>query len=70
MNNYLINQTEHIFLLLDNDLISDKGIQYIMNNMMNNNNGQYEYLLWLLNRWVVLRKHRYHLPGKVIYTRI
>ena len=62
-----LNQVESLFLDIDSKKI-DRKYYYLINeaiNMVFNINAyQGEYLLWLLNRWVLLRNNESHLPKR------
>ena len=62
-----LNQVETLFLDIDSKKI-DRKYYYLINeaiNMVFNINAyQGEYLLWLLNRWVLLRNNAFHLPKR------
>ena len=62
-----LNQVETLFLDIDSKKI-DRAYYYLINeviNMVFNINAyQGEYLLWLLNRWVLLRNNALHLPKR------
>ena len=67
LNAKQLNQVESLFLDIDSKK-KDKQYYYIIkesiNMVFNINAYQGEYLLWLLNRWVLLRSDERHLPKR------
>ena len=62
-----LNQVESLFLDIDSKKI-DRKYYYLINEaiymVFTINPYQGEYLLWLLNRWVLLRNNKSHLPKR------
>ena len=67
LSNKQLNQVESLFLDIDSKKI-DRKYYYLINETVNMvftiNPYQGEYLLWLLNRWVLLRNNKSHLPKR------
>ena len=62
-----LNQVESLFLAIDSKKIDSKKyflVDEIISMVYYINPKQCEYLLWLLNRWVLLRKDKTHLPTR------
>ena len=60
-----ITMAEAIYLAIDSNKLPPDICQTLVDNMYSHNKECYIYLIWLLNRWVVLRKHKYHLPTRI-----
>ena len=63
-------QAEAIFLLIDNGVVSYEQTHTFMSSMYNLNYEILVFMDWLLTRWVLLRKHKFHLPtqtNKAVY---
>jgi len=58
-----IVQCESLFILIDNGLIREDLINKLMYNLFNHEYECYVYIMWLLTRWTILRKHRFQLPS-------
>lgn len=58
-----IVQCESLFILIDNGLIREDLINKLMYNLFNYEYECYVYIMWLLTRWTILRKHRFQLPS-------
>ena len=58
---YQIIEVECCFLAIDQKHLP-YDICYDIVGFLTKNTEQYAYLLWLLNRWVRIRKHKYELP--------
>ena len=59
-----IMETNCIFLLIDNGVIPFDVVKPFMGCMFYRNFEMYVLLDWMLERWVLLREHRFHLPKK------
>ena len=57
-----ITMVEAVYLAIDNGELSEDLCQSLVDNLYLHNKECHIYLIWLLNRWVSLRKHKYHLP--------
>ncbi len=57
-------EAECIFILIDNGVVSDDVCDKLMECMFHKNFEMYVFIDWLLMRWVLLRKHRFHLPNR------
>ena len=55
---------ECISILIDNGVVSDEVTEQLMEGMFHNNFEMYILLDWMLKRWVLLRKHKFHLPKR------
>ena len=63
-------QAEAIFLLIDNGVVSYDQTNNFMACMKHLNYEISAFMDWLLFRWVLLRKHKFHLPtqtNKAVY---
>ena len=58
-------QAEAIFLLIDNGVVSYEQTHTFMSSMYNLNYEIFAFMDWLLTRWVLLRKHKLHLPTRI-----
>ena len=67
LNAKQLNQVESLFLDIDSKKI-DKTYHYIINESIRVvfmiSRSQSEYLLWLMNRWVLIRNNPTHLPKR------
>jgi hypothetical protein len=59
-----ITIVEATFLAIDGDSVPHDICQWLVDKIIQKSNGGYEYLLWLVNRWVLLRSDRRHLPKR------
>ena len=57
-------EAECMFLLIDTGIVSDELSQEFMDCIFYTNYEMYVFLNWLLTRWVLLRKHKFHLPRR------
>ena len=65
-----VNQTievECVYLAIDNKHLSYDACNEVVGHFYKTNTEQYAYLLWLINRWIYIRKNIYELPAKRIY---
>ena len=60
-----ITQVEGLFLAIDSKKINHL-IDEIIEKVFIISGEQGQYLLWLLNRWIILRNHPYHLPTRIV----
>ena len=58
-------EAECIFLLIDNGIVSKEQRNKFMNTIYYQKPEMYALLHWMLARWVLLRKHKYHLPKRI-----
>ena len=59
-----ITMVEAVYLAIDNGALSEKLCQYLVDNMYSYDKECHIYLIWLLNRWVKIRRYKYHLPTR------
>lgn len=59
-----ITEVEGVFLAIESKKISYDLSSAFIERFYDTNREQYKYLLWLLNRWVLLRKDKNHLPKR------
>ena len=57
-------EAECIFLLIDNGVISSEVSHEFMASMYHKKYEVFVLLNWMLTRWVLLRKHKFHLPTR------
>ena len=57
-------EAECIFLLIDNGIVSNEVSMEFMESTYNNNYEMFVLLNWMLKRWVLLRKQKFHLPKR------
>ena len=57
-------QAECIFLLIDNGIVLEDVCEDFMAALFATNPEMYVLLDWMLMRWVLLRKHKFHLPKR------
>jgi hypothetical protein len=57
-------EAECIFLLIDNGIISNDICIAFMDTLYHTNFEMFALLDWMLMRWVVLRKSKFHLPKR------
>ena len=57
-----ITMVEAVYLAIDNGELSEELCQNLVDNMYLQSKECHIYLIWLMNRWAFLRKHRSHLP--------
>jgi hypothetical protein len=59
-----IIEAECIFLLIDNGIVSSEICHEFMTSVYHKNYEMFALLNWMLMRWVLLRKHKFHLPAR------
>ena len=64
LNDAQITEVEGVFLAIDSKKINDDLAFAFIDHFYDINLEQRIYLLWLLNRWVLLRKEKNHLPKR------
>ena len=64
LSDYRIAECECLFLLIDNHVIKDDLFNVLMINLMVNENECYIYIMWLLSRWIHIRKHKFEVPSR------
>ena len=57
-------EAECIFLLIDNGIVSNAVCVEFMESTYHTNYEMFVLLDWMLMRWVLLRKHKFHLPKR------
>ena len=57
-------EAECIFLLIDNGIFSNDVCIKFMESIYHTNYEMFVLLDWMLMRWVLLRKHKFHLPKR------
>jgi hypothetical protein len=57
-----INEIEIIFLAIDTGLLCEEICDELICSIFRINKEAHAYLIWLLGRWVMLRKDKSHLP--------
>ena len=60
-----ITMAEAIYLAIDSNKLPPDLCQNLVNNMYSHSKECYIYLIWLLNRWSILKKGKYHLPTRI-----
>ena len=53
-----------IFLLIDNNIISSEIRDEFKATIYHQNHEMFVLLNWMLMRWILLRKHKFHLPKR------
>ena len=62
-----IAEVEAIYLLHGGGFLVDDEILYkLRERICSGNSEQHAYLHWLFYRWTFIKKHKYHMPKKVI----
>ena len=61
-----ITEIECIFMLIDNGAIPHRVTLQFLEWLQNKDIRRFELLNWMLSRWVLLRKNKYHLPKRSI----
>ena len=64
LSNLQLDKIELIFWLIDDRLIPESVTQQFLDWLQNEDFERFALLDWMLNRWVFLREHKYHLPKK------
>ena len=59
-----ITMVEAVYLAIDNGALSEELCQYLVDDMYSYDKECHIYLIWLLNRWVKIRRYKYHLPTR------
>ena len=57
-------EAECIFSLIDNGIVSNEVCMGFMESTYHKNYEMFVLLDWMLMRWVLLRKHKFHLPTR------
>ena len=65
LNDYETRMIESIFLALDSGKLSESYCEELVDYLRRKNKEAYKYVLRLLNRWVLLRLNKYHLPKRI-----
>ena len=65
-----ITMAEAVYLAIDSNKISPELCQGLVDCIYQKNKEAHAYLIWLLNRWVMLRAHKYHLPTRIKHPEI
>ena len=68
LNYYQLTMTEAVFLAIDSNNLSESYCYELIDHFRKTNKEAYTYLWWLLNRWALLRLHRYQLPKRITRT--
>ena len=58
------------FLLIDNGIVSKEVCMRFMESTYHKNYEMFVLLDWMLMRWVLLRKHKFHLPKRNITSTV
>ena len=66
LSNAEITEIECIFMLIDNGAIPHRVTLQFLEWLQNKDIRRFELLNWMLSRWVLLRKNKYHLPKRSI----
>ena len=66
LSNADITEIECIFLLIDNGAIKKCVTLQFLEWLQNKDIRRFALLNWMLTRWVLLRKNKYHLPKRSI----
>ena len=61
-----ITEIECIFLLIDNGAIESRVTLQFLEWLQNKDIRRFALLNWMLTRWVLLRKNKYHSPKRSI----
>ena len=64
VNRLRINRSRVYFLLIDNGIVSSETCEESMASVYHKNHEMFVFLDWMLTRWVLLRKHEFHLPKR------
>ena len=59
-----IIEVECVFLAIDQKHLPYDLCFEVAGHFTKRNTEQYVYLLWLINRWILIRKHKYELPPR------
>ena len=62
-----ITEIECIFILIDHGVISYRVTIECLQGLKNKSIERFALLNWMLTRWVLLRKHKYHLPERRLH---
>ena len=66
LNQADITEIECIFLLIDNGAIKKRVALQSLEWLQNRDIRRFALLNWMLSRWVLLRKNKYHLPKRSV----
>ena len=66
LNDFQITQAEAVFLAIDSGKLEESFIKDITEHVFSYNYEMWVYLIWLLNRWVLLRSNPYQLPARYL----
>ncbi len=59
-----IIEADCIFILIDSGIVPDDACRQFMEYTYHKNYEMFVLLNWLLRRWVLVRKHKFHLPKR------
>jgi len=54
---------ECLFVLIDFNILKDEMLDRVMYKLRDDSAEMFEYVMWLLRRWVHIREHKYSLPN-------
>ena len=63
-----ITEVEIVYIARHTGVVNDDFLSFIITRFYETNYEQFVYLQWLMERWVVLRKHYHHLPTRITYS--
>ena len=66
LSNAEITEIECIFVLIDNGATENRVTLQFLEWLQNNDIRRFALLNWMVSRWVLLRKNKYHLPDRSI----
>ena len=64
LSNIEITEIEYIFILIDHGIIPYNVTLRFLGWLKYKNVERFALLYWMLKRWVLLRKNKYHLPTR------
>jgi hypothetical protein len=62
-----ITEIEAVYICRNFNTISDDIFVLLIERFYDINLEQFIYLKWLLTRWPLLRKHKNHMPARIVY---
>ena len=62
-----ITEVEIVYIARRTGIVNEELFAFIIHRFYDTNFEQFVYLQWLMERWVILRKHYHHLPTRIIY---
>ena len=65
LSNAEVTEIECIFMLIDHGVIPDSVTIQFLNWLRYKNVERFALLEWMLNRWILLRQNKHHLPTRI-----